>query len=197
MFQISHHVAVIPAQDYVDQYRDIDRFLPLCRECNSYNRVWGCPPFNFDLQHLLDSYEQATIYGTKIEFAHDLRCQCTSPQQSREVTREALNEAWDILLPFLYEQEAAHPGSRIFTGRCRLCRPEKCTRPDGKPCRHPQRMRCSLESVGFDIGRTASELLGIDLCWSKNGELPPYVTLVTALFTRDVITPAIPPQRMK
>ena len=41
------------------------------------------------------------------------------------------------------------------------------------------------ESLGFDIGKTASELLGIELKWSEPGSsgLPEYFTLVSGFFS--------------
>ena len=51
----------------------------------------------------------------------------------------------------------------------------------GKPCRHPEQLRHSLESVGFDVVAISRDLLGLELEWSKDGSLPKHLTLVTAL----------------
>ena len=56
-----------------------------------------------------------------------------------------------------------------------------------EPCRHPEQMRHSLESVGFDISKTASQLLGMELKWATGIELPEYLVLVTALFVKGEI----------
>ena len=65
---------------------------------------------------------------------------------------------------------------------------EKCTRREGLPCRHPESIRPSLEALGFDIARTASELFGIPLQWGSPGTFPAYLTLISAIarapFTR-------------
>lgn len=65
--------------------------------------------------------------------------------------------------------------------------PGRDMRPGAKtgPCRYPDRIRPSLESLGFDIGKTASELLGIELKWSEPGSsgLPEYFTLVSGFFS--------------
>ena len=189
---ITHHVATIAADEYVARYRDAERFLALCAQCPKYGKVWGCPPHDFNVDEYLSGYVQATIYGTKITFSNAMREQCATPETTEVAMREALDEAWNELLPFLYEQEARHAGSVIFTGRCRLCGSCACARAQELPCRHPDRLRYSLEAVGFDVARTAAELLEIELQWGKDGALPPYLTLVTALFTREPITPAMP-----
>ena len=189
-FTITHHVVTVDADRYVAQYRDAEHFIQFCAQCDLYGKVWSCPPFDRDVSRCMEGFEQVTIYGTKITFAPELMTQCASQEQSRQIVADAIEDAWKQVLPFLYAQEERHPGSRIFTGRCRLCRPKECSRIHGMPCRHPDKMRPSLEAVGFDVSRTASELLGIDLQWSTDGHLPPYVTLVTALFTREAIEPA-------
>lgn len=79
--------------------------------------------------------------------------------------------------------ESKYPDSKaFFAGFCTLCTQE-CARIIGEPCRYPTKIRHSLESFGFDIGKTASQLLNIDLKWSNDGRLPEYFTLVSGFFT--------------
>ena len=177
---IINKVAEISVSDYVRGYRDVERFEALCKECCNYGRVWGCPPLVTDLDW--NNYGFVRVFGTQIMFDHELRERTMTPDERKQVTEQALDEAWAELLPRLYDLESRNPGSRIFTGRCRLCRPAECTRASGKPCRHPDKMRHSLEAAGFDVVKTASDLLGIELLWSTDGHLPEYVTLVTAIF---------------
>lgn len=70
----------------------------------------------------------------------------------------------------------------LFTGMCPHCGHGECARCGGAACRHSELVRPSLEALGFDIGRTASELLGVDLLWATNEKAPAYVCLVGALF---------------
>ena len=42
----------------------------------------------------------------------------------------------------------------------------------GKPCKHPDKMRYSLESTGVDCNFLSEELFGISLLWFKNGKAP-------------------------
>ena len=65
---------------------------------------------------------------------------------------------------------------------------EECTRRSGKACRYPLRIRRSLEACGFDLGRTTSELFGIEMKWSENRNLPEYLLLVSG-FLYDWETP--------
>ena len=102
----------------------------------------------------------------------------------------------------LLEKEAQLHGRAFFAGTCLLCgrgagqgtkrgakRGAKqgaessggCTRREGLPCRHPDKVRPSLESMGFDIGKTAKELFGLELKWASDGKLPEYYVLVGAV----------------
>lgn len=67
-------------------------------------------------------------------------------------------------------------------GTCIHCPEGSCTRPEGRPCRHPELVRPSLEACGFDVARTASELFGIELKWGSGGRMPEYLTLVCGFF---------------
>ena len=171
------------ADEFISRYRDVERIGAFCQQCPGYGKTWSCPPFDFDPRIKSDGFGKVILMGTTIEFDEETRNACKTAEQSTDTGREAIQEVWKTLLPKLYEMERNTLGSRCFTFRCTLC-PEGCTRPEGKPCRHPDKMRHSLESVGFDIEAMTRELLNIDLEWSTDGSLPKHMTLVTALFTR-------------
>lgn len=79
-------------------------------------------------------------------------------------------------------------GTALRRPLVRLCRDvpllprRKRTRPTGEPCRHPDKVRPSLEACGFDIGRTTTELFGMDLKWGTDGRIPEYLLLVCGFF---------------
>ena len=80
----------------------------------------------------------------------------------------------------LLEMEKTYKGRAFFPGSCLLC--PTCTRTEGKPCLYPERVRPSLEACGFDIGKTASELLHIELKWGDKNRMPEYLLLVSGIF---------------
>lgn len=171
----------IKADDFVDQYRDVERILGYCRQCPGFGKTWSCPPYDFDPATVTSGFKTVTVTGTTLEFDEETRASCKTAEQSSATGRKAMHEVMRTLLPQLYEQERQEPGSRCFTFRCVLC-PEGCTRPEGKPCRHREMMRHSLESVGFDLVAVTRDLLGFDLEWSSDGSLPRHLTIVTAIF---------------
>ena len=81
------------------------------------------------------------------------------------------------------EMERQYGGrSFAYVGTCIHCPEGSCTRPEGRPCRHPELVRPSLEACGFDVARTASELFGIEMKWGSGGRMPEYLTLVCGFF---------------
>lgn len=181
-YSVTTKEVTIAADEFIRRYRDVERIGAYCLQCPGYGTSWGCPPFDFDPHTVSYGFKTVRLMGTTIEFDEVTRASCKSAELSAAMGREAMNEVWKTLLPRLYEMERETPGSRCFTFRCVLC-PEGCTRPEGKPCRHPERLRHSLESVGFDIVAMTRELLGIDLEWSTDGTLPKHLSLVTALMS--------------
>lgn len=182
-YTVTQKQVTIDAESFISRYRDVERVAGYCLQCPGYGKSWGCPPFDFDPCTVTDGFKTVTLLGTIIEFDEETRANCTSPDQAIAVGKQAMEEVWEKLLPQMYEMERNVPGSRCFTFRCLLC-PEGCTRPEGKPCRHPGKMRHSLESVGFDIEAMTRDLLGINLEWSHDGTLSRHITLVTALFSK-------------
>lgn len=172
----------IPVEEYVRRFRDVDRFMPCCRACPNYGRVWACPPFDRDIDRELGRYSRALIVATKIT---PLDTGLPLSESQRLIRPERLR------LESRLRQMERQCGGRSFAyaGSCLYCPEGTCTRTAGLPCRHPDKVRPSLEAYGFDIGRTTAELFGIDLLWSTDGHIPVYLTLVTALLHN---APAVP-----
>ena len=183
-YTVTHKEVVVDADEFIGSYRDVERFEVFCSQCPSYGRMWCCPPYDFDPRTVSDGFTTVKLMATTIVFDEATRAECKTAEETSATGRIAMEEVWKTVLPRLYEMERETPGSRCFTFRCSLC-PEGCTRPEGKPCRHPERMRHSLEAVGFDVIAMANDLLDIDLEWSADGTLPKRLTIITALFCRN------------
>jgi Predicted metal-binding protein len=182
MYKISHHTAEIALDEYIQDYRDADKFIGYCKECRRYNACWACPPFDFSTDEYLSAYKTASIIGTKVLLSKDLRDDNTGEEVCTRIAYDIMEKARLDLDRQLLEMESRYPHSRaFFAGTCHVCRAEDCTRRQGKPCIAPEKVRPSLESFGFDISKTCSELLGIEMLWSKNGVLPEYFILVSGI----------------
>lgn len=187
MYNTEDKIASIKATTYIRDYRDVDKFIVFCKQCESYGNCWSCPPFLFDSDEYLSGYRHVVLIGTKITPDQAL-FETTDLEKNKLLGRDILYRERQKLDARLLELEKRYPTSKaFFAGVCHSCEDKKCVRVNGDPCLHPERTRPSLESLGFDIGRTASELLGIELKWSSNGMLPEYLTLVSGFFTNHPI----------
>jgi len=169
------YIVETDVKSYVDDYRDAERFMGYCRQCRNYGHRYGCPPFDYDPMDVINRYEHVRIIGVKIV------------PDDRSLP---LSEADRLMAPVigelnaeLLQMEAETGGAACgFVGTCPYCGGAPCARLAGKPCRHADKVRPSLEAWGFDIGKTAQQMLGIELKWSTDGLVPEYLTLVCGLF---------------
>jgi len=183
-YQLSEITATIAVDEYIQNYRDADKFICYCKQCDRYNACWACPPFDFDVDKRLANYKNAYIIGTKVTLSDELLSECIGAQQCTDTSYRILQEVRQSLDGKILELEKQHPNSLAFSaGTCFLCKKEECMRISGKPCLHPDKIRPSLEACGFDIGKTTSQLLNIELKWGSQDRLPDYFVLVSGIFS--------------
>lgn len=184
MYLIENYFSSISINDYVLNYRDVSRFIFYCRECRQYGNCWSCPPFDFDIEETVLKYKWVYIIGTKIVPSEEMKKSCSKSEDSKEMGAKMIESVRKVIDPILLKIESVEPKCRtFFAGTCHICSLEDCTRIKGIPCKYPERIRPSLESFGFDIGKTTEKLLGIELKWSEDGMLPEYLTLVSGIFS--------------
>ena len=170
-------VAVVDRDRYLREFRDVATFAECCRACPNYGSRWGCPPFDHDTLQDLLPYDKVMIMGVKLT-PHDSKMPMERVYDLMRPELEKMNRR-------LLDMEKERGGLAFgFVGKCERCGDAPCARVEGKPCRHPDVMRPSLEAYGFNVSKTASELLGIDMVWSKDKNVPRYLTLVCGLFFR-------------
>ena len=174
-YSVRDFAAALPAADYVARFRDADRIGGYCRACGNYGRCWACPPFEPGAERCLTRYRTALLIATRIV-----------PRQRGLPMAEAgrlIRPERRRIEDRLSAMERRYGGrSFAYAGTCLYCPEGTCTRPEGSPCRHPDRVRPSLEAFGFDIGRTTAELFGFELQWGRDGRLPESLTLVSGFF---------------
>ena len=188
MYTLSHIHAEIPLHEYICNYRNVEKFIVYCKECNRYNRCWACPPFDFDQEKYISGYEKLYIIGTKIVLNEQVIKENQGNELATKTTYQIIEKVRANLDEKLLELEKIFPKSKaFFGGTCHICPAEKCTRIKGKPCIAPDKVRPSLEAFGFDITKTATELLRLEILWSHNGVLPKYFVLVSGFFTNKEI----------
>jgi predicted metal-binding protein len=69
----------------------------------------------------------------------------------------------------------------LSSGSCRLCK--KCNLEKKLPCKHPDKMRFSLESCGINVEKITEELFDTPLLWYDHltHKAPKYTCVVAGL----------------
>ena len=167
--------AEMDAATYIADFRRANYFMQFCRECGNYGHRYGCPPFDYDPLSVIAPYQKVRIIGVKIVPNDGNLPLSVANTLMLPVIRE-LNEE-------LLALEKSLGGMAFgFAGSCPYCGEISCARIDGEPCRHPDKVRPSLEAFGFDMSKTASDLLRLEIKWSHDGRIPEYLTLVCGVF---------------
>ena len=174
-YSIEKYTAEIDVKTYVEGYRRTDYFIELCKQCKNYGCHYGCPPFDDETLSLVERYEKVRIMGVKI-IPNNKQLPLSAANDLMEPVITDMNEE-------LLELEKSLGGYAFgFVGTCPYCGGAPCARISGKPCRHPEKVRPSLEAFGFDMSKTAKDLLGLEIKWSQGELIPEYLTLVCGIF---------------
>lgn len=162
----------IKVDEFVEGYVNVEEFLECCKACENYEQVWSCPTYDFDPVDFWRGFENLYVVGKKMILE----------EEEKENWETLMTQVKEDLTETLYVLEGQYPHSQsLSAGNCKICGEGNCTRKIGEPCRYPEKMRYSIESLGGNVGLTASKLLGIDLQWIAEGQIPDYFVLVGGL----------------
>jgi len=169
--------------EYVKSYVDIERFAACCAECRGYGRTWACPPYDFYPKDIWQSYGTILLYGKKVILPEEAIAEEHEPKELAHIYNAMLKPIKKEMLNELFSMERVTPGSMALSaGGCDVC--EVCTRPEGLPCRFPDKKRYSVESIGGDVLKSINDLLHEQVLWAENGHLPKHYILLGALLKK-------------
>ena len=149
-----------------------------CKACANYAKVWSCPPYP-------SGYLRFAIPKTCPEALLIRRRAKLAPGEldgkSAAETFKLLRKDFD---PYVLDIERHTPGGfALLAGSCCncLCGSGECPRKSGLPCPTPEKLRPSLESLGFDAEKILEKFFGERFFW---GEKPKELTLLAAVAIR-------------
>ncbi len=172
------HVALATRAELM-RHHDPVRIQGYCANCEKFGVYWSCPPFAVSPLAEFPEWTHVVVV---------VRRTFVEPGTTREQLIGRFLAARVGFGERVRELEARRPRvTGLIAGHCSGCR--DCTRLAGQACRAPERMRYSLEAVGFDVSGLAEDLAGVKLHWPKSG-VPEYLTTVGALLCPDGATAA-------
>lgn len=156
-------------------------FSDMCRSgCKNFNGKYCCPPNSPDFLSCIRGYGSLLV----LMFMIDLNQ--LSEYGYKDYHRLRIGNA--VIKPriekVMRSLERDIGGRFLGTGACRLCKP--CRRKIGEPCKYPDKMRFSLESVGVDCDKLTRELFNIPLLWYKDRKAPEYTAVMCALPIKEI-----------
>lgn len=159
------HTTIV-SQAEMMAYHDPQRIEAYCQACDRYARYWSCPPFATPPLDQLPAWTHAILVIRKTSVA---------PDASRDDLIRLFLDAQQTLSALMSPCEQAG-STLVIAGHCFGC--SNCTRGKGFDCCAPERMRYSLEALGFDITGLAQGLAGETVEWPKEG--PPETLMAVA-----------------
>lgn len=196
MYKTERLSAELDTKKYIDEYVNIEEFIMYCKECSNYGKKWSCPPYDFNVLDYWKNFNSIYILGEKITFNQEERLKNYGKAEIEYIMSDVLFKEKQKLTEELYKLEKQYEGSvSLSAGSCSLCGDgimdsKNCTRVScnnstaKESCVHFDKMRYSIESLGGNVGKTCSQLLGINLEWVQENKLPAYFVLVCGLLKR-------------
>ena len=171
--KIETYEKTIGIPQYIEGYVNVEEFLECCRVCDNFDRKWSCPPYDF---------EPVRDYWEKFTHFHVIGKKMILEEEDKDNWKNLMKEVKQQLTEELFCEEKKYPGSRaLCAGSCTICGENNCSKISGETCRFPEKMRYSIESLGGNVGLTASKLLNIKLQWIEEGRIPDYFVLIGGL----------------
>ncbi|MBM7614927.1 DUF2284 domain-containing protein [Alkaliphilus hydrothermalis] len=171
--------------DEITKYYQPEKFLGYCKACQYYDKIWTCPPYDFNTSEVLENYQYIYVIGSKL-YIKDLDegfDELLNHDDLDYVSNQIYRAARGIVDEQLVEIEESSNNLRVLlAGRCLVCTP--CTREEKKSCRYPEKMHFSLESIGFDVSSICEDILCDKILWAKD-ILPEYFLLVSAVLSHE------------
>ena len=164
----------IDVPDFIEHCVDVPRFLGCCSECPNFGKTWSCPPYDFDPVDIWKQYSRFYLYAIKTITPAPLLEKTYELEDLLKIGAQVTVAATEGMTEHLEAEQAKYPESRIIGGgRCLLCGEGNCSRLKGEPCRFPDRMTYSIESLGGNVQETLKRYLNEDIYWGADGHLAP------------------------
>ena len=66
MYEVKRRMVTVDVDEYLKEYVDVNKFIRYCENCPNHNRIWTCPPFEFDVMARWEKYDVLDVYAEEI-----------------------------------------------------------------------------------------------------------------------------------
>ena len=110
-YRIREMTVETSAEDFVTHFVRVEKFLPFCQQCGSYNTRWTCPPFDVEPMTMWRSYTGLRLYARIL--------QADVPEQPLDEAVAALKQEKRLYRELLQRWEQETPESQmLLAGTC-------------------------------------------------------------------------------
>lgn len=165
----------------LNKYYQKDTIKEACKEgCPNYGKKWSCPPFSKPYYELMKGYDKAVMvsFSTNMSDYNDIKNKYTAVKAANVTLKNLVEKVARKI-----EQQTN--GYALLSGSCRLCRTCECKKM--LRCKHPDKMRYSVEATYLNVQTMCEELLGFKLLWYEKKILPQYTSTVSLVFFNEEI----------
>lgn len=171
--------------DFLEHCVDVPRFLSCCSACPNFGKTWSCPPYDFDPVDYWKQFQTFYLYAVKTTTPANLLEQTYSLEDLMRIGGEITKSSNEEMCAHLQNLQEQFPESKIIGGgTCLLCGAGNCARQKGEPCRFPEQMSYSIESLGGNVEETLKRYFGEQIYWGKEGKLAPHYIRVGGLLKK-------------
>ncbi len=171
--------------DFIENCVDVEYFEKCCRECPNYGKTWSCPPYDFDPLDIWKQYKTFFICAKKVLTPQDLLEKTYTLDELMRIGGQLTKNACLGLDDELDAMHTEFEGSRIIGGgKCVICGKDGCARLSGKPCRFPEKMSYSIESLGGNVEAVLKRYFNEKIYWGADGKLAPSYIRVAGLLKK-------------
>ena len=175
----------IDVQDFIENCVDVAYFTECCSKCPNYGKTWSCPPYDFDPLDIWNQYRTFLITAKKVITPPELLEKTYTLEEIIRIGAELTMGAFTNVDDEMVLLKEKFPGSRVIGGgKCMLCGQDGCARLSGEPCRFPDKMTYSIESLGGNVEKVLDRYFNEKIYWGADGHLAPSYIRVGGLLKK-------------
>lgn len=163
------------------KYFEGERSAEACKKgCPNYGKKWSCPPLASPFLNIVKNYSHAVmlVFSTEMKYYQDIKNKYLAVKAANATLKTTIEKCTRDLETYM-------KGYSLLSGSCRQCKPCQCKK--GLPCKHPDKMRYSMEATGLNVQQLSIDFLNHELLWYRDKTLPRYTSTATLiLFNQDL-----------